>query len=97
MIEGVTIVEHIRTCQNQVFKAKLEGELCILRLTSTDHRSVDQLRTELALLADLQTVTTLATIPLPFPSGRFIESVMHEGKDHNAVRFVFFVGVAAGF
>ena len=46
MIEGITILEHIRTCQNQVFKAMLDGELCILRLTSTDHRSVDQLRTE---------------------------------------------------
>ncbi len=40
MIAGLQILDHIRTCQHQVFKASMDGDLVALRLTDPEHRRV---------------------------------------------------------
>ena len=94
MIEGISILDHLRTCQNQVFKAVRQGELCILRLTDPAHRTQKQLRSELALLTDLRDVATVVQ-PLPFLSGEFIQVITYEGKPHNGMLFSFVNGSPA--
>lgn len=79
MIDGIIILEHIRTSQNHVFKVILNGDTCILRLSDPAHRSVKRLQEEINLLIDLQLITTLAIAPIRFPSGKFIDTVTHEG------------------
>lgn len=92
MINGIEIHEHIRRCQNEVFKATVQGESCILRLTDRDHRSREFLDEELRLLRDLEAVTSIAVKPLTFPSGRFIEEAEYRGRFYNVVIFTFIEG-----
>ncbi len=95
MIEGISILERLRTCQNQVFKAMLHGELCVLRLTDPDHRSRLGLQTELDLLKDLQAVTTTVIQPIPFPSGGYIQTISYDDKIYNGMLFSFIDGSPA--
>jgi Ser/Thr protein kinase RdoA (MazF antagonist) len=83
----IIFLEPIRSSQNRVFKARVNGQLCAIRLTSPGHRSLEQLQTEVTLLLDLQSVTEIATSPLPFTSGEFIESLSYEGESYNATLF----------
>jgi Ser/Thr protein kinase RdoA (MazF antagonist) len=92
MIDGIIILEHIRTCQNHVFKATLDGDTCILRLTDLAHRSVKRLQAEIDLLTDLHLVTTLTIAPMQFLSGKFIETVTYQGMHYNAAIFPFVNG-----
>ena len=92
MIDGIIILEHIRTCQNHVFKVTLDGDTCILRLTDPAHRSVKRLQAEIDLLIDLQLATTLTIAPIRFPSGKFIDTVRHKGMHYNATIFPFVNG-----
>lgn len=92
MIDGIEIHEHIRTCQNEVFKATLQDKACILRLTDPGHRSLDSLHEESRLLRDLQTVTKITVEPMTFSSGRFIEETRYNGKRYYAVLFTFIEG-----
>ena len=94
MIDGIEIGERIRMCQNEVFKATRQGEMCILRLTDPKHRSRDDIREELKLLRDLEAVAAIAVTPLTFPSGRLIEETAYRDKRYNAVLFAFIDGVA---
>lgn len=92
MIDGIIILEHIRTCQNHVFKVILNGDTYILRLSEPAHRSVERLQTEINLLTDLQLATTLTIVPMRFPSGKLIDTVTHEGMHYFATIFPFVNG-----
>ena len=92
MIEGLRVLHHVRTCQNHVFKAQIGDDLVVLRLTDPAHRSVRELGAEIDVLNDLHGVTSCAIQARPFPSGRFIEPVVHEGGDFNAVAFPWIEG-----
>lgn len=92
MLDSIIIIEHIRTCQNHVFKATLDGETCILRLTDPTHRSVERLQAELDLLTDLHAVTPVTIAPMRFLSGKLIETVVYQGMRYNATLFPFVSG-----
>ena len=94
MLDGIEILEHIRGCQNEVFKATVQGETCILRLTDPDHRSREALDEELRLLRDLEAVTSIVIKPLTFPSGRLIEETRYEGRFYCAVLFPYIEGAS---
>ena len=87
MIDGIEIHDHIRGCQNEVFRATVQGESCILRLTDPDHRSRESLDEELRLLRDLEAGTSIPVKSLTFPSGRLIEETQYRGRRFNAVIF----------
>ena len=95
MIDGIEIGDRIRTCQNEVFKAILRGETCILRLTDPGHRSLESIEEEVKLLRNLGSDTEIAAKPVTFPSGKFVESTKYEGKLYGAALFSFIEGTSA--
>jgi Ser/Thr protein kinase RdoA (MazF antagonist) len=92
MIDGIKIVNLIRTRQNEVFNATLNGNKCILRLTHPMHRERTRIEEELKLLEDLGKAVNYTIRPMAFPSGKFIEEVPYKQTTHYAALFCFIEG-----
>ena len=92
MIDGLRVLEHVRTMQNVVLKVTSGTERFVLRLTDPKHRPVEAIEVELKLLADLRRLTACTIHPRPFQSGRFLESVQYNDGRYNAVMFPYIDG-----